>query len=121
MQAELAKFLSDTFGVDVAVGAKGLEFSEKQPAVLRAALSNVIEAFKYYSALRDVFEGGSARYRVLTRSEGFDAWTTAFESDVCNDCIMQAAKVSKDPAVGTVQVYDALMNNEILNFPAGGF
>ncbi len=121
MKQQLAQFLSDNFGLAVVTdGAKGLVFATEQPAEMRAALSNVLDAVKGFKHLTELFKGG-ARYRLLSRLSAEDEWKpTQFEFNDCNQAIIKAANISKDPLVGEVQVADVLKAREMFYFPAGG-
>jgi hypothetical protein len=121
MRQALATFLTTTFGIEVVVDpVKGLKFATEQSVQMQAALSNIVEAFKHYNQLNDMLQGGQ-RYRLFQRPSLDADWQpTQFNFALANDAIIKAANVTKDPANGDVQVYDALKNSELVYFPAGG-
>jgi hypothetical protein len=120
MKAECATFLTETFGVEVTFDAKrGLSFKTEQSGDMQAALRSVADAISYYEHITSLKDG--KQYKLLSRQDDNDAWTEILPGfDVCNDAVLKAATLSKDPKNGTIQVYDALRNREIMYFPAGG-
>jgi hypothetical protein len=118
MTTNLATALTEAFGVQVNFDPqKGLVFASPQPLEMQTALTNVIEALKYYAFLTK----GGKQYKVLCRKAPDNIWVEVPpDFDNCNDAILRAATLSKDPESGDFQVYDRLYNREIINFPAGG-